>query len=256
MLLSHLNAVEKSILARSEIAQNAGHTNLRGNPREWFIQEFLETHLPKSLEVGQGEVIDMSSQPGPIKGQYRAQIDTLLYRYDLPKIQYSPNNSAYLVEGVMAQIETKSMVDSNAISQVCGNSVTLLNMPRCPWSGFGFRPPTPKTYLVGFNGPADMKTVVSNLINYQNSNSIPIGHMPDLIVILGKGLVFRISTFQQYPLVSGAVREKSDWAYVNQADNNLFVLFSHMITWMSTLSSPPEMFGYINGRRINPAVPV
>ncbi|MEZ8107297.1 DUF6602 domain-containing protein [Vibrio cortegadensis] len=249
MLLSHLNAVESALLARSNIANNAGHTNLRGNPREWFIQEFLETHLPKSLEVGQGEVIDQTSQPTPPRGQYRAQIDTLLYRYDLPKIQYSPNNSAYLVEGVMAQIETKSIVNNAAIDQVCKNSVGLLSMTQCIWNGFGFQPPTPKTYLIGFDGPASMSTVVNNL----KANQTPIEKMPDLVVVLGKGIAFRRNTFPSYPLSSNI---NSDWAYVDQSDKNLFLLFTHMLTWMSTLSSPPEMLGYANGRSISTATPL
>ena len=54
MIVSHLNAIEKVLIAQSEIAQNAGHPNLRGGPREWFIQEYLENHLPTILEMGQG----------------------------------------------------------------------------------------------------------------------------------------------------------------------------------------------------------
>jgi hypothetical protein len=54
MIVSHLNAIEKVLIAQSRIADNAGHPNLRGGPREWFIQEYLETHLPTILEIGLG----------------------------------------------------------------------------------------------------------------------------------------------------------------------------------------------------------
>jgi hypothetical protein len=58
MLLSHINAIEKILVAQGAAAQNAGHPNLRGWPREWFIRDFLINHLPSSLEIGYGEIID------------------------------------------------------------------------------------------------------------------------------------------------------------------------------------------------------
>lgn len=49
MLISHLNAFEQILIAQSSDAQNAGHPNIRGGPREWFIRDFLENHLPSTL---------------------------------------------------------------------------------------------------------------------------------------------------------------------------------------------------------------
>jgi len=65
MILSHTNAIEKVLIAQSRAAQHAGHPNLRGGPREWFIHDFLEDHLPSRLEIGQGEIIDEDSRPDP-----------------------------------------------------------------------------------------------------------------------------------------------------------------------------------------------
>ena len=52
--------------------------NLRGAPREWFIQEYLENHLPTILEMGQGEIIDADSKPNPDLNNYRPQIDLVI----------------------------------------------------------------------------------------------------------------------------------------------------------------------------------
>ena len=49
MLENHTNAIEKVLLAQSLAARNAGHPNLRGGPREWFIRDFLENHLGAAL---------------------------------------------------------------------------------------------------------------------------------------------------------------------------------------------------------------
>ncbi len=65
MILSHTNAIEKVLLAQSIAANTAGHPNLRGGPREWFIRDFLENHLPSTLQLGQGEIIDEDSKPHP-----------------------------------------------------------------------------------------------------------------------------------------------------------------------------------------------
>ncbi len=99
MLESHINAIERVLIAQSQTAKNAGHPNLRGGPREWFIRDFLSSHLPGTLEIGQGEILDVNSVPNPSKGNYRPQIDIVIYRKDLPKITYSKTDSAYFVEG-------------------------------------------------------------------------------------------------------------------------------------------------------------
>jgi len=60
LLISHLNKIEEVLGARSMVAKNAGHPNLRGGPREWFIREFLEGYLPSSFRIGQGDITDVN----------------------------------------------------------------------------------------------------------------------------------------------------------------------------------------------------
>lgn len=117
MILSHTNAIERILVAQSAVAQNAGHPNLRGGPREWFIRDFLQNHLPGILEIGQGELIDEDSTPEPIKGSYRPQVDIVIYRRDLPKITYSRDNAAFLAEGVVGTIESKSSFDQGGAGE-------------------------------------------------------------------------------------------------------------------------------------------
>jgi hypothetical protein len=86
MLKSHINAIESVLLSQSKTASHAGHPNLRGGPREWFIRDFLSAHLPAVLQIGQGEIIDHDSTPNPRPDEYRPQVDIVLYRKDLPII--------------------------------------------------------------------------------------------------------------------------------------------------------------------------
>ncbi len=119
MLISHMNAIEQVLLAQSVAAQNAGHPNLRGGPREWFVHDFLRNHLPTILEIGQGEIIDENAIANPPIGSYRNQVDLVIYRRDLPKIIYSPNNAAFLAEGVKATIECKSKLTKIDLLHAC-----------------------------------------------------------------------------------------------------------------------------------------
>jgi hypothetical protein len=82
MLKAHLDAVEKQILATSQIPANAGHTLHRGTPRETFIRQFLDNHLSKRVSVGTGEIIDAASLPR----QPRNQFDIVVYKNEFPRI--------------------------------------------------------------------------------------------------------------------------------------------------------------------------
>jgi hypothetical protein len=124
MILAHLSAIEKILLAQSRIASNAGHPNLRGGPREWFIKEFLVEHLPSIYEIGQGEIINSDSIPNPSPDKYRPQTDIVIYRRDMPKITFSPNNTAFLIEGVVATVESKSTLTKTELKKACEASRT------------------------------------------------------------------------------------------------------------------------------------
>ena len=65
MLASHINAIEEVLLAQSKTATNAGHPNLRGGRESAVLVILLATHLPSTLEIGQGEIIEVKSKPNP-----------------------------------------------------------------------------------------------------------------------------------------------------------------------------------------------
>lgn len=119
MLAAHLDNHERILLAFSEIAQQAGNTNLRGGPREWFVREFLREHLPTTVEIGQGEIIDRNSRPNPSRDAQRPQVDVVVYRSDLPRIPFGQGSAAFLVEGVLATMEIKSRLTFDGLLRAC-----------------------------------------------------------------------------------------------------------------------------------------
>lgn len=113
MLLAHMSAVEEQLLATSKIPANSGHSLHKGTPREAFIREFLEAHLPSTLAIGTGEIIDSDSSPN----SPRRQFDIVIYKRSLPKLDFGGGVSGFLVESVIATIEVKSTLDKAGMEQ-------------------------------------------------------------------------------------------------------------------------------------------
>jgi len=62
----------------------------------------------------------------------------------------------------------------------------------------------------------ELKTTPDNLI--------------DMMIILGKGTFWRIDSF---PPLENQLKNKGTWAYLEQENNNLLLLFLHMVSHMS-----------------------
>ncbi|MCW5698334.1 MAG: hypothetical protein KIT00_00660 [Rhodospirillales bacterium] len=84
MLRNHMDAREGHLVAISQVPANAGHSLHKGTPREAFVREFLETHLPSNVSIGTGEIIDAYSQPG----QQRNQFDIVILQAVISKIRF------------------------------------------------------------------------------------------------------------------------------------------------------------------------
>lgn len=247
MIQSHINAIEKVLIAQSSTAKNAGHPNLRGGPREWFIRDFLQAHLPSTLEIGQGEIIDINSSPNPASGNYRPQVDVVIYRRDLPKISYSQTDFAYLVEGVMATIESKSEITDEELrkANIAAIKHNVLTINKT--SGISVGKPHERIYqyVVAFDGPANMSTISGWMINQlQNNPGWTPDQMVDMIVVLGKGALWKIKAFPELKVPTAT--SAHHWAFIDQSDNNLLILFTHMLVWAASSSSPPNTLGYVS----------
>lgn len=248
MLRSHLNAIESVLLSQSIAASNAGHPNLRGGPREWFIRDFLNSHLPATLKIGQGEIIDPDSEPNPSPDKYRPQVDIILYRRDLPIISLSKNDHVFLSEGVMATLEVKSSLKKTgkgSLKDACKSTIAHRKLKRRTPAiamGGGWRPDHIVSYVVGFDGPARMSTIATWLPQICEALECKADLIPEMIVVLGKGVIWRIDAFPN--LIHDQDTKDKTWAYVQQTEQNLFTLFVHMLSWMGWATPPPDVLGY------------
>ncbi len=243
MLLSHINAIEQVLIAQSASATNAGHPNLRGGPREWFVRDFLINHLPTNLEIGHGEIIDQNSKPSPSPGEYRPEVDVIIYRRDLPKITYSKDNAAFLAEGVVATIEIKSVLTKEDLEQACKASLAHKSLKRTPpLHLFGDGPSNIASYVLAYDGPANILTVAKWLPEISEKLDAPVEKLVEMIIILGKGVIFKNDNRSMLP--TSDIPNETKWIFMDQNDKNLFFIFNNMLSLQAYTLSPPNTSGY------------
>lgn len=255
MLEEHLNAIEKVLLAQGIVASNAGHPNLIGGPKEWFIRDFLNDHLPSTVKVGQGEIINSHSEPSA-NLLSKNQIDIVLYRHNFPKIAYSRNDSAFLRESIISTIEVKSKIGKGEFKKACKASHNLKNReyiqhpnPKRPYDPVGLiidltLPPV-YSYVVAF----DTSTRLSTMAKWLPALTADLKTSPDMLIdmmiVLGKGTIWRLASFPQLGRALQNKYPRAIWAYLEQDDKNLLLLFLHMLSHMTSTSQIPiDILGY------------
>jgi hypothetical protein len=196
-----MDAKEAELLATSRVPANSGHALHKGTPRETFIRKFLESHLPEAVAVGTGEIIDASSKPNASRNQY----DIVLYRRSYPKLDFGGGITAFLVESVIATVEVKSTLTREEAKKACRAAIAAKKFTPNVVSAFysGYIPPSVLNYVVAYDGPATMDTVLDWLPGIQVELGIVPVDLPvreariatpsqsvDGIFILGKGFIY------------------------------------------------------------------
>jgi hypothetical protein len=196
-----MDSVEDHLLAISRVPANSGHSLHKGTPREAFIREYLENHLSQNLAIGTGEIIDATSQAG----EARNQIDIVLYRRNYPRLSFGGGINAFLAESVVAIIEVKSTLTSDELGKSIRTARRVKQLQRHVVRSFhtGYQPPSILSYVVAYDGPAQMKTVHGWIDSLHKVEGISIPQMPatgearvgiaspslDGIFVLGRGFV-------------------------------------------------------------------
>lgn len=239
MLKSHMDSIEQHLLSISKIPANAGHSLHKGTPREAFIKEYLEGHLPSNVAIGTGEIIDANSKPGQSRNQY----DIVVYRRSYPKLDFGGGISGFLIESVVATIEVKSnltQAEFGKAASAAKNSKALVPNSVSSFST-GYVPPAILNYVVAYDGPASMKTVHGWIGPEYSKLGISGGPLPvdpneristkaeaiDGVFVLGKGFVY----LDNVPVgfVNDQARQANPalkWLFSDTPNGNLLLLFT------------------------------
>lgn len=239
MLKSHMDAVESQLLATSRIPANSGHSLHKGTPREAFIKQYLESHLPSNVAIGSGKIIDAASRPG----QQRNQYDIVIYRRSYPKLDFGGGISGFLVESVIATIEVKSVLTQAEFGNAATAARNCKALVPNTVSSFstGHIPPAVLNYVVAYDGPASMRTVhgwISTEYGKLGLGGVSLPADPnsrvntkaealDAVFVLGKGFLY----FDNVPsgFVDDGTRAANPtlkWVFSDAPAGSLLLLFT------------------------------
>ena len=245
MLKSHMNAKEDSLVSISKIPSNSGHTLHKGTPREAFIKEFLESHLPENVAIGTGEIIDSNSAPNENRNQY----DIIIYKKNFPKLDFGGGINGFLIESVIATIEVKSTLSESDLEQsiIAAQNAKKLEKNTTKSFNTGYIPPSVLNFVIAYDGPENMETVYNWLPKIHKKHNIKIEDLPikgeeriripsktiDAIFVLKKGFIY----FDNLPIgfsndEQRAKNPKIKWIITNTQNGNLlfFFLLLHQAT--------------------------
>jgi len=238
MLKTHMDAKEDELVAISKIPASSGHPLHKGTPREAFIREFLESHLPESVAIGTGEIIDANSKPGQSRNQY----DIVLYRRNYPKLDFGGGINGFLIEAVIATIEVKSSLKKEDLKQAMQAAVAAKTLQPNVTVSFttGYIPPRVLNYVIAYDGPASMGTVLNWIPEIQTELGINPENLPvetnerintpsksiDGVFVLKKGFLY----FDNVPLgfATEEVRKTLQdlrWVVADTDSGNLLLFF-------------------------------
>jgi len=251
-----MDAKEEELIAISKIPANSGHPLHKGTPREAFIKEFLQNHLPANVAVGTGEIICADSKPNEPRNQH----DIVIYKNNFPKLDFGGDISGFLIESVIATIEVKSELTKRDLEQAIDAAYNCKKLKKNVIETFsaGYIPPATLNFLIAYSGPADMMTILGWIHQIYSEKGIsneklsidPQVRMKtpspaiDAIFVLKKGFLY----FDNAPIgfVSDENRRAcpdSKWISVNTESGNLLLFFLFLQTataniqgqWLNTM---------------------
>ena len=244
LLEDHFNSIEQVLLAKSQIASNSGHSVHKGNAREDFIKEFLESHIGDTVRIGTGEIISCETQ----STDKRNQFDVVLYNSSFPKINYAPTVDAFLVESVNTTIEVKSRLTKKDLKQAIIAANNIKKLPRTVERHLNPQQaiqPRIFNYLVAYGGPKNIQTVYKWLIDIEKEMNINRNPMPtdlnerqlliseslDFIVILGVGIICFDNLAARAKIPEELIKSNplNRRVLLPQEKNNILCLFLYLV---------------------------
>jgi hypothetical protein len=257
-----MDAQENALIAISKIPANSGHSLHKGTPREAFIKEFLESHLSENVAIGTGEIIDANSKPNVQRNQY----DIILYKKNYPKLDFGSGISGFLIESVIATVEVKSTLTQKDMEQSIKAAKNAKELTPNTLSSFsaGYIPPKVLSYVIAYEGPANMQTVYNWIPAIHSTLGVTIADLPqdakrlstpspsiDGAFILNKGFLYFDNVPNGFTNTSErAAHPKMKWLYADTPNGNLLLFFLLLQTATQNiegkwLNSVPYIQNYI-----------
>ena len=169
---NHFAAVEASLLASAKRLTPISNTTIVGTAREIFIRDFLKDHLGSSLGIGTGEVIS-AFRP---HDQEDRQQDIVVYDNRFPRLPLGGDLGSFLIESIFCTIEVKTTLNEKEYLKSARAGAELKH--RWSMQAAAIRKQAPRRFIVAFDGPAKMSTVIDWMTRAYASNVKQSCEMP------------------------------------------------------------------------------
>jgi len=193
--------IAKALAAQAEVAAGTGHSSTTGRIRETLVQQFLIPHLPRTLEIRSGIIIDS-------KGNRSRQQDCVIVDTRLPLIDVGSKTDALLIaESAVATVEVKSHLGTSELADALESVALTKSLIRSGEQTYHkgpaqLRVPKPfpiLAYIFAYDG-LNLETVSQTLADFAHERKDG-GIVPEAICILQKGVLLRS---QLMPVVEGS----------------------------------------------------
>lgn len=200
LLLHHFQALEAAMAALGRVAGTAGHPSDKGTAREAVIRLCLADHLPDTIGIGMGEVIDESTP----YASPRPQNDIVLFDRRHPRLSVGAGVSLFFAESVLATVEVKSRLDHAGLAQAVHTARVLKTLHRdLPSIVMAFTPPAIVTYVLAFTSELSLSEVPGRIDDLTAAEGVTLSPLPSIsdsrygtpapsldgVFVLGKGFI-------------------------------------------------------------------
>ncbi len=180
VLLDYFKAYYDTLWAKYEQGRLLKSPSDKGRFREIVVSEFFEKILPPRFRVEcGGEIIDSY-------GSRSRQIDVLIVRDDAPRIPMS-YGMVYLVEGVFATIEVKSVLDGESLNDALENmkSVSKLRSTPALIIGSGAMMGRPLRIVFAYESELSLEAIKERLMMKDTLGLV------DILCVLNRGAIMK-----------------------------------------------------------------
>ncbi len=199
------------------------HSGNKGTQAEAAFRDFLRKHLPRSFDVGHGEIIDRA---GSVVGsrQEAGQIDVIVFDESHPRFVEVETPGLYLIEGVVASAEVKMSLQLSDVEEIIGKAAAFKRLR--PTIGHGDDVvSTPSDverfvnrrpyFLFAYESATPIDSFYSRMIEVQNALGLGDTDHLDAVFMLDRGTILNLGDGQGFTasrnpdgtLISGWLRE-------------------------------------------------
>lgn len=196
-LVEIMTAVSDQLTSSIEASRVAfAHNLTKGEAVESAVRKFFRDHLPISIGVAHGQVIDRH-------GSTSKQLDVILYDAGRTPILFSDEadeNRIIPIEGVIAVVESKTSLKTSDITTLAESARVLKSLDRSAYyrsddrmikhvvNGYGreWEVLPPLYFVVAFDGPTPQS--IAQALEKANENT-PLHQRIDMTCIIKQGIV-------------------------------------------------------------------